>query len=43
MGFALSLDTAAAALLSGVAIFAWLVRSHPLAEVPADAAVARLR
>jgi MFS family permease len=43
MGFALSLDTAAAALLSGVAIFAWLVRRHPLAEAPVDGAVARLR
>jgi MFS family permease len=42
-GFALSLDTAAVALLGGVAIFAWLVRRHPLAELPIDAALARLR
>ncbi len=42
-GFALSLDIAAGALLVGVAIYAGLVRRHPLAEMPVDAAVARLR
>jgi MFS family permease len=42
-GFAWSLDIAAGALLVGVAIYAGLVRRHPLAEVPPDAAVARLR
>lgn len=31
-GFALSLQTAACALLAGVAIFGWLVRRHPLAH-----------
>jgi MFS family permease len=30
-GFALSLEIAAGALLGGVALFAWLVRRHPLA------------
>jgi predicted MFS family arabinose efflux permease len=39
-GFALSLQTAAGALLVGVGIFGWLARRHPLAKRPVGAAVA---
>jgi hypothetical protein len=31
-GFALSLQTAAGALLVGVTIFGWLVRRHPVGQ-----------
>ncbi|MDP1649135.1 MAG: YbfB/YjiJ family MFS transporter [Rubrivivax sp.] len=41
-GFALSLQTAACALLAGVAIFAWLVRRHPLAQAAARTAATRV-
>ena len=41
-GFALSLQTAAFALLAGVAIFAWLVHRHPLARAATRTAAARV-